>query len=1134
MPPKYGQGGGGGRGSQGNRGQGNRGQGNQSGGGYRGGQQGSGGSQSGGGSQAGGSSQGGGGQSYRGGQQGGSGQGYRGGQQGGGNQGYRGGQQGAAPFGRGRPTGQGDLPFRQADNRGRGGSPSGNPDPLLTPRISKAKYNQRETSRARSLYTDASGQTQVSSEKHEKPKLFDQRGAMEAQIHSSGTEAESKLILRPADPKSMFPKRPGYGTAHVDARGLRVPNTEVLANYLRIQFKGDKNTGGARQPIHRYSIATPEKLPKGKMRVLAKRILQNRKFDGVSAATDFSGIIVTNKKLDLGIEDAWTGEADIRDPEDNARAPQLGNTGPNRSLLPFEVKHTGTFTLEALVSWISGDSRNAQFPQREELLQILNIVFGYYALHNREHVFQVGNSNKFYYDSFINQNVQELGAGLRALRGYIASVRLSPGSLLLNLNVVSGAFYKLGPLRFVAWQLLRGDKQDYDPEKLTNTEKHKLESMLKLVRIECHYMPLLGSDGQPRRRENGAIMRKKVIRNICGFNPPDYLPPSRQRVQIQDPSTGQTRDMTVMQYFKEKYPDSGFDNDHGWPCVNVGTRAKPTWIPLELCMMSPAQAVRRMLAPSQTSTMIKFAARAPHRNAERIVTEGVPMFKLSMSEQTNAHAQFGLEIPGRLIKVPARFLSAPGLAYAQGRSPEMGEAAWNLKGVRFYKPAKIPKAGYIEIQRITGAGQTLHHESLVGYPPGKVTEIMTHQWARYGLNIGGWVPLLCAVPGGGTFVNSSEYQKRINVIFEKLAAQEIKIAIWALDEVSAFTYSFIKKMGDTKYGIHSVCMFGEKLNRAIANRYGVPDVGFFANIALKVNIKSGGINHFLTGTELNARDKGIWNDTTMFIGIDVTHPAPGNSKATPSIAAVVANTDAQLAQWPGSIRRQNASREEMVDALKDMVMERLQLWKQKNGNKLPTRLIVYRDGVSDGQFALVLQHERKSINQAIEAVYKGIQRPQLAMITVTKRHHTRLYPANREDMDKGNRETTGNCRPGLVVDRGVTDPEVYDFFLQPHAGLQGTVKPARYVVLHDELKMGPDGLQKMTHTLCYLFSRATRAVSLCPPAYYADLLAERARCYLYHTYTEGSIGATADTDEGGISEWNGTLHDKIMDTTFYI
>lgn len=47
--------------------------------------------------------------------------------------------------------------------------------------------------------------------------------------------------------------------------------------------------------------------------------------------------------------------------------------------------------------------------------------------------------------------------------------------------------------------------------------------------------------------------------------------------------------------------------------------------------------------------------------------------------------------------------------------------------------------------------------------------------------------------------------------------------------------------------------------------------------------------------------------------------------------------------------------------------------------------------------------------------------------------------------------------------------------------------------MYDDNKFTPDALQELTYRLCYIYGRATRAVSICPPAYYADLVAARAR-----------------------------------------
>jgi Piwi domain len=68
--------------------------------------------------------------------------------------------------------------------------------------------------------------------------------------------------------------------------------------------------------------------------------------------------------------------------------------------------------------------------------------------------------------------------------------------------------------------------------------------------------------------------------------------------------------------------------------------------------------------------------------------------------------------------------------------------------------------------------------------------------------------------------------------------------------------------------------------------------------------------------------------------------------------------------------------------------------------------------------------------------------------------------------------------------------------LQAHAGLQGTVKATHYTVVYDENTLSADDIQQGTHDASYLYARATKAVSLIPAAYYADLACERGRCYL--------------------------------------
>ncbi|CAG8677493.1 8848_t:CDS:2, partial [Funneliformis mosseae] len=65
--------------------------------------------------------------------------------------------------------------------------------------------------------------------------------------------------------------------------------------------------------------------------------------------------------------------------------------------------------------------------------------------------------------------------------------------------------------------------------------------------------------------------------------------------------------------------------------------------------------------------------------------------------------------------------------------------------------------------------------------------------------------------------------------------------------------------------------------------------------------------------------------------------------------------------------------------------------------------------------------------------------------------------------------------------------------LQSHASLQGTARSAHYRVLVDENKFNANSMQELTNKLCYLNARCTSAISIVTPAYYAHLIANRAR-----------------------------------------
>ena len=52
---------------------------------------------------------------------------------------------------------------------------------------------------------------------------------------------------------------------------------------------------------------------------------------------------------------------------------------------------------------------------------------------------------------------------------------------------------------------------------------------------------------------------------------------------------------------------------------------------------------------------------------------------------------------------------------------------------------------------------------------------------------------------------------------------------------------------------------------------------------------------------------------------------------------------------------------------------------------------------------------------------------------------------------------------GTVIDTGITHPTDYEFFLNSHASIQGTSRPALYTVLLDQNKINADELQTFSY-----------------------------------------------------------------------
>lgn len=271
-------------------------------------------------------------------------------------------------------------------------------------------------------------------------------------------------------------------------------------------------------------------------------------------------------------------------------------------------------------------------------------------------------------------------------------------------------------------------------------------------------------------------------------------------------------------------------------------------------------------------------------------------------------------------------------------------------------------------------------------------------------------------------------------------------------------YDAIKKLCCVSQPVPSQCIMARTLSKKNTL------MSVVTKVAMQINCKLGG--------ELWALEIPIKN--LMVIGIDTYHDS---AKRGRSAMGFVASTNSILTRYYSQCMFQHTGME-MGDNLKVSTSNALTRYMEIN-KTLPDKIIVYRDGVGDGQLSAVVDHEVAQITSAF-ANYKGYA-PKFTVVVVKKRINTRIFHNVRGDLM--------NPPPGTVVDDVVTKPEWYDFFVVSQSVRQGTVTPTHFNVICDTSGLKPDHMQRLTYKLCHLYYNWPGTVRVPAPCQYAHKLA---------------------------------------------
>nr|XP_046242705.1 piwi-like protein 1 [Scatophagus argus]XP_046242706.1 piwi-like protein 1 [Scatophagus argus]XP_046242707.1 piwi-like protein 1 [Scatophagus argus] len=213
----------------------------------------------------------------------------------------------------------------------------------------------------------------------------------------------------------------------------------------------------------------------------------------------------------------------------------------------------------------------------------------------------------------------------------------------------------------------------------------------------------------------------------------------------------------------------------------------------------------------------------------------------------------------------------------------------------------------------------------------------------------------------------------------------------------------------------------------------------------------------------------------MIVGIDCYHDITAGKR---SVGALVASLNQSMSRWFSNCILQHKG-QEIMDRLKVALSAALKAYLKFN-SCLPSRIIVYRDGVGDGQLHSVVNYEVAQIMDSIRSIGQDYM-PRLSVVVVKKRINCRFFAHINGKVS--------NPPPGTVVDSEVTRPEWYDFYIVSQAVRMGSVSPTHYNVVYDTSGLKPDHMQRLTYKLCHMYYNWQGIIQVPAPCQYAHKLA---------------------------------------------
>jgi eukaryotic translation initiation factor 2C len=690
-----------------------------------------------------------------------------------------------------------------------------------------------------------------------------------------------------------------------------------------------------------------------------------------------------------------------------------------------------------------------------------------------------------YYD--LNMERKALGGGVEAMKGIYQSLRISQGpKLTLNVDVANTAFWVTQDLLKTALAIMGAreardlvQKLNHPDAKIRKANKANLE-LLKRVRFYCTH-----------RGETG----KSKTFSVNGFTESNA---KDTKIETKDAATGIVKRISVFEYFKLKYNKTLVD----WALPLVTTMKKDIVFPIEVCHIAPGQRFPYKLDDQQIQGMLAFASTSPQIR-QQAIKAGVERFSWATDPVLK---KYGLEINSQMIRTDARMLAPPVIEFGPGPNgkpqtmvPQNGR--WDLRNKKFAESAKEPLRRWGVM--CLGDQKRMDIAKVRAFID---TFMRTYRGHNGNIDLQSKPVILHS----GIHTNAELISRKLYTDVETKFGGVPQLLFFITQNKQPIPYNPIKRQCDIEHDVPSQFVLWKHVMQAKEQ--------YCSNVAMKVNAKLGGITSKLSGAAALTP-----KDSTIFIGADVSHAPAGTKALRPSMAAITASLDPQGTYFT-SICRTNGFRVEMIsqENMEYIIPALIRKYRHRNGTA-PTTIMYFRDGVSEGQYAQVINEELASIKSAIGKHLPPTYRPNFVVTVCSKRHHTRFFPDSNETKNPRH----GNPKPGLLVERDCTHPVETDFYLVAHDSPLGTARPIHYHMLYNNANFNLNRFHKLVNDYCSAYARATCSVSLFPAVYYAHLASKRAAAHLPEDISEHSGTASASAIAPQLLEMKDRLTERM-------